>query len=181
MKSQTLAKAAAVASAILIPVAVIAQTIVGDPGAKPDVGIQFQIPWGTIVESLFGLLTAFVTYLVARMKANSDVNTAQGQIIHLADVLQSKVWARLTPEVRAEVAKGNWKKVETEVLAAVKEAAIQEVGEGFVTNMAKTLKLPMPSVLGTVAGFLIERYLNAHDGNVRTASAMMYPVQDNGG
>lgn len=155
----------------------ILSAVPGDPGAPDAAGITSGIPWKTIVEGIFSVVGMGLAWLFARMKSNSDQSTAQGQIIVYAEMVKTGVWERLTPEVQEQIAVGNWKPFEGAIAKGVQDALVAAVGQGALQKVAQALKLPLGSLVATVAQYVIEHFLAAHDPEVTTVSANVYPVK----
>ena len=95
----------------------------------------------------------------------------------IAVALAGRAWDRLSPMVQAALADGRMTQEErTAIEEAVRELVKDFASADDLTKIAEAVGLPLPGLLAKLAAMVIERFAFAHDPDIATASALVYPV-----
>lgn len=175
MKRAILFAALVIVAVFVLLLPILTSAAPGDPGA-PAQTVSSGIPRGTIIQGVLGIIGALLTWLLAKLSKSTAAGSAANQLVTLADSVRQKVWDALTPEVQTKIATGDWKRAQSNVVDAVQKAVLDAVGQGAITSLAKALNLPAATVIGTIATYVVEHFLAAHDPMVSSVSANVYPV-----
>lgn len=129
---------------------------------------------------LSGLVLA-IGYLLqrvtAKMAAAKEQDAAWTKLANLGLAIAGDTWNAMSAEFQKAIADG---KITSEERAALKVIALAQVekytSKDELENLARTLGLPLPAIIGWVGEYLIDRFTKAHDPAVSSASAGAYPV-----
>ena len=136
---------------------------------------------GIDLTPLLSGLVLVVGYLLqrvtAKMAAAKEQDAAWTKLGNLGLAIAGDVWNQMSAEFQAAIADG---KITDAERAALKQVAMAQVSKYTTSDelakIATTLGLPLPTVIGWVGEWLIDRFTKAHDPAVTSVSAAAYPV-----
>jgi len=137
-----------------------------------------MIPY--IVPVVTGLL-AWVANSIAKRNsaaaAESKALTAGLKLAAIGAALLQKGWTHIGPEVQTALADGKIDESERATIeASIRELLKDVTDEATLKEISDALGLPLPGVIAKIASYLIEKWTQAHDPVVVTASANTYPT-----
>lgn len=141
--------------------------------------------WATLIANLLPTVIAVVTALlgVVGTKVAGSINSknkaeaAALKVAQLALSLVGSIWTKLSAELQIRLADGVLSKEDRAVIVKMVEDEIKAVDiSDTVGAAAAALGLPLSSIIGQIAEYLINRWTSAHDKSITAVSAKAFPV-----
>jgi hypothetical protein len=130
-----------------------------------------------LLSGLIIVIGALLTRVAGKLAAAKEQDAAWAKLANVGLAIAGDVWTAMSADLQAAIADGKITSAERD---ALKRAAMEQVARftssDELAKIATALGLPLPTVIGWVGEYLIDRFTKAHDPVVTTVSAGAYPV-----